>query len=249
MHRPAPVRAPWEPLDMDVRVCCLLVCTLGVFSGCADGPFNGGGKWNPWLRKEWEKDERRGPTFHTQREQLQALADSAPTQSPERQEMLAQEMLERYRNEANPLLRQAVVKVVGRLNASSVDETLQVAMKDDDPQVRIMAVKALGQRGNEEALKTLAAAMSEDGDLDVRIAVAAELKRWKNSPEATRALAAALEDNDAALQHQAIASLEKVTGRSYGMNAPAWREYLAGGNPPTPPAPSVAERLKDWVWW
>jgi hypothetical protein len=234
---------------MDVRLCCLLACALGLLSGCADGPFNGGGSWNPWLRKEWEKDERRGPTFHTQRKQLQELADTAPVQSPERQELLAQEMLERYRNEPNPLLRQAVVKVVGRLNASTVDETLQVAMKDDDSQVRIAAVKALGQRGNEAALETLAAAIGEDTDLDVRIAVAGELKRWKNSQEATRALATALDDNDAALQHQAIASLEQVTGRSYGMNAPAWREYLDGGNPPTPPAPSVADRLKDWVWW
>ena len=234
---------------MDLRVCCLLACALGLLSGCADGPFNGGGSWNPWLRKEWEKDERRGPTFHTQRKQLQELSDSAPMQSAERQEVLAQEMLERYRNEANPLLRQAVVKVVGRLNASTVDDTLQAAMKDDDPQVRITAVKALGQRNNEVALTTLAEAITEDSNLDVRIAVAGELKRWKSSPEATRALAAALEDNDAALQHQAIASLEQVTGRSYGMNAPAWREYLAGGNPPTPPAPSVAERVKGWVWW
>jgi HEAT repeat protein len=234
---------------MDHRVCCLLLCGLGMLSGCAEGPFNGGGTWNPWLRKEWEKDESRGPTFHTQRKELQELADSAPSQSPERQEMLAQDMLERYRNEANPLLRQAVVKVVGRLNASTVDDTLQAAMKDDEPQVRIAAVKALGQRNNEIALAALSEAITEDNDLDVRIAVAGELKHWKSSPEATRALASALEDNDAALQHQAIVSLEQVTGRSYGMNAPAWREYLAGGNPPTAPAPSVAERVKGWVWW
>jgi hypothetical protein len=234
---------------MDVRIGCLLACALGLLSGCAEGPFNGGGTWNPWLRKEWEKDERRGPTFHTQRKQLQELADSAPQQSPERQELIGQEMLERYRNEANPLLRGSVVRVVGRLNASTVDETLQAALKDSEPQVRIAAVKALGQRGNEDALKSLAAAMTEDSDLDVRIAVAGELKHWKNSHEATRALASALEDNDAALQHQAIVSLEQVTGRSYGMSAPAWREYLAGGNPPTPPAPSVAERVKGWVWW
>jgi hypothetical protein len=235
--------------DMDVRIACLLAFALALLSGCADGPFNGGGSWNPWLRKEWEKDERRGPTFHTQREQLQELADSAPQQSPERQELIGQEMLERYRNEANPLLRKSVVKVMGRLNASTVDETLQAAMKDAEPQVRITAVKALGERGNEDALDLLAAALGEDSDLDVRIAVAGELKRWKNSQEATRALASALDDNDAALQHQAIASLEQVTGRSYGINAPAWREYLAGGNPPTPPAPSVAERVKGWVWW
>jgi len=78
---------------MDVRIGCLLACALGLLTGCADGPFNCGGSWNPWLRKEWEKDERRGPTFHTQRKQLQELADSAPMQSAERQEVIGQEML------------------------------------------------------------------------------------------------------------------------------------------------------------
>jgi HEAT repeat protein len=237
---------------MDVRtrcVCALLVgcCALSL-AGCAEGPFNGGGTWNPWLRKEWEKDERRGPTFHTQRKALKELADTAPHMTPERQEQVAQEMLERYRNEPNPLLRQSIVKVVGHVNGSTVDETLRAAIKDDHSQVRISAAKALGNRGNEDALKLLAAAMVDEGDLDVRIAVAGELKHFKNSQEATRALASALEDNDAALQHQAIVSLEQVTGRSYGMSVPAWRDYLAGGNPATSPAPSVAERVKGWVW-
>lgn len=219
------------------------------FSGCADGPFNGGGTLNPWLRQEWEKDERRGPTFHKQMKQLQDLAASAPSQASDRQEQLAQEMLERYRNEANPLLRGAVVRVAGNLNGSVVDETLAAAMKDAEADVRVAAAKALGRRGNEESLRVLSAAMAEDSDLDVRIAIAGELKRFRNSQEATRALALALEESDAGLQHQAIVSLEQVTGRSYGMNAATWREYLGGGNPTPPPPQSVADRVKGWVWW
>jgi hypothetical protein len=220
-----------------------------IVAGCADGPFNGGGRLNPWLRQEWEKDERRGPTFHTQLEQLRELANSAPQLSAQRQEALAQEMLERYRNESNPLLRGAVVQVAGRLRGSTVRETLQAAISDSDPDVRLAAVKALGRRGDEESLQLLAAAIANDTDLDVRIAVASELKRFRNSPDATRALSLALDDNDAALQHQAIVSLEQVTGKSYGMSAPAWREYLAGGNPTPPPSPSLADRVKGWVWW
>lgn len=236
---------------MDVRnlVAWAASLLLVVLAGCADGPFNGGGTWNPWLRKEWEADERRGPTFHTQRKQLKELAESGSYEPAERQEQIAQEMAERYRNEPNSLLRAAVVKVAGSVNGSTVDETLQAAIKDDDPEVRVAAAKALGNRGNEDALKTLAAAMADESDLDVRIAVAGQLGKFRNSPEATRALALALEDNDAGLQHQAIVSLGQVTGRSYGMSVPAWREYLAGGNPPTPPAPSVAETVRDWVWW
>lgn len=232
------------------KVCLLLLAAvLPALAGCADGPFNGGGTLNPWLRREWEKDERRGPTFHTQMQQLKQLADSAAYEPADRQEQISQEMLERYRNEPNPLLRSAVVKVVGYVNGSAVDETLAAAMKDSEPEVRIAATKALGRRGNEESLRVLSSSMAEDTDLDVRIAIASELKRFRNSQEATRALALALEENDAGLQHQAIASLEQVTGRSYGMNAATWREYLAGGNPTPPPETSIADRVKGWVWW
>jgi len=238
----------WSRLTKGLYLLSVATVLLGL-AGCADGPFNGGGSWNPWLRQEWAKDERRGPTFHTQLEQLKELADSAAYQSADRQQQLAQEMLERYRNEANPLLRSAIVNVCGNLNSATVDEMLQAAMSDTEPEVRIAAVKALGKRGHDDAIKQLASAMAGDADLDVRIAVAAELKRFKNSQEATRALALALDDNDAALQHQAIQSLEQVTGRSYGMSVPAWREYLEGGNPTPPPGPSLAQQVKGWIWW
>jgi hypothetical protein len=226
-----------------------LTLVAATLSSCADGPFNGGGRLNPWLRKEWDKDERRGPTFHTKMEQLRDLAANASQFPPDRQEALAREMLERYQNEANPLLRAAVVKVAGNLRGSAVAETLKAAMHDADPEIRIAAAKALGSRGGEDALELLASAIASDADLDVRIAAAAELKRFRNSPDATRALALALDDNDAALQHQAIKSLEQVTGHSYGMSVPAWREYLAGGSPTPPPGPTLAERWKGWVWW
>src|SRR5688500_14658736 len=106
----------------------LMAVVLPALAGCADGPFNGGGTFNPWLRREWEKDERRGPTFHTQMQQLKELADSAGYEPADRQEQIAQEMMERYRNEPNPLLRGAVIKVVGYVNGSVVDETLTAAM-------------------------------------------------------------------------------------------------------------------------
>jgi HEAT repeat protein len=238
----------WSRYRRTLQFACVLAA-LAPLAGCADGPFNGGGTWNPWLRKEWEKDERRGPTFHTQMKQLQELAESAPSLPVARQDQLSQEMLERYHNEANPLLRSAIVRVAGGLRGTGVDETLSAAIKDSDTEVRVVAAQALGRRGNEEALQLLASAMSSETELDVRIAVADELKRFKNSPEATRALAVALDDNDAALQHQAIKSLEVVTGRSYGMSVPAWREHLAGGDPAPVPGPSLVDRAKGWVWW
>jgi hypothetical protein len=219
-----------------------------VLAGCAEGPFNGGGTWNPYLKKEWEKDEQRGPTFHTKMQQLKQLKAQAATLPVDRQEALATEMALRYREEGNTLLRGAVVGVMGQLRSANVDDALTAAMQDSDAEVRILAARALGARGNEMSLQTLAKAMGNESNLDVRMAITRELSNFKNSPEATRALALALDDNDAALQYRAIQSLELVTGRNYGVNARAWREYLAGGNPPAQ-TPSVADRVKGWKLW
>lgn len=225
-----------------------LLMSCGIV-GCADGPFNGGGTLNPWLKKEWDKDEKRGPTFHTKIAALKQLAAQAQYLPADRQESMSIELAERFKNEPNSLLRAELIQVVGNLNGSVVDETLKLAMKDNDAEVRIAATRALGRRGNEAALETLAAAMADDTNLDVRISIAAELRNFKNSAEATRALGLALEDNDTALQYKAIKSLEEVTGRNYGVNASAWREYLAGGNPAPAPPVSIADRVKGYVWW
>lgn len=239
-------------LGMAVKLRRMLVlgwCLLAaIIAGCADGPFNGGGTWNPFLKKEWDKDEQRGPTFHTKMKQLKDLKAQVASLPADKQEALAGEMSLRYRQEGNTLLRGAVVGVLGQLKNANVDETLATAMLDTDPDIRILAARALGQRGNEMSLQTLTKAMGNESTLDVRLAITRELSHFKNSPEATRALALALDDNDAALQYRAIQSLEEVTGRSYGVNVRSWRDYLAGGNPP-PYTPSMAERVKGWQLW
>jgi HEAT repeats len=225
-------------------LCLLCLCLCG----CAEGPFNGGGTLNPWLRKEWAKDEARGPTFHTKMNQLRSTASQAHRLPAEQQESLATQLSEQYRTEGNTVLRAAIVSALGGLRSANVDDTLALAIKDNETEVRLAAAKALGNRGNESALQILSGAMSTESQVDVRMALADSLGRFKNSPEATRALGLALNDNDAALQYRAIQSLETVTGRRYGVNVPAWREYLAGGNPPTY-TPSLAETVKGWSWW
>ena len=78
---------------------------------------------------------------------------------------------------------------------------------------------------------------------------ARELGNFKGF-EAPKALRPALDDRDPALQLAAMQSLQTVTGRTkYRNSAPAWREYLDGGNPTPPPGPSVAEVVRQYMYW
>ena len=123
-------------------------------------------------------------------------------------------------------------------------------MTDENPQVRVVACQALGRRQTAKSLESLGKAVAEDTDLDVRLAAARELGRFRD-PAAAQALRPALDDRDTALQGIAMDSLRGITGkREFANSVPTWRQYLDGGNPSPPPAPSIAESLqKYWYWY
>ncbi len=80
--------------------------------------------------------------------------------------------------------------------------------------------------------------------MDVRLEAARALGRHKG-PEAAKALALSLEENDPAIQRVAMESLKTSTGKDYGMSVKSWREFLEGGSPKPPDPPSWAERLRQ----
>jgi hypothetical protein len=45
-------------------------------------------------------------------------------------------------------------------------------------------------------------------------------------------------------------SLRDITGRSeYANSVATWRQYLDGGNPAPPPAPTIAHTLQQYLYW
>jgi len=226
---------------------CWLALSL---AGCADGIVPELRSLNPWVRQQWQEDENFGPTFHKKVADLAALRSSAPTLAPADREQIAQQLAERLKNESSPAMRMELVRTLGELSAESAHAALTATLADENPQVRVVACKSLGRRQSMESVESLGKVVAEDLDLDVRIAAARELGRFKD-PAAAQALRAALDDRDAALQGIAMESLRGITGkREYANSVPAWRQYLDGGNPAPPPAPSIAESLqKYWYWY
>jgi HEAT repeat protein len=218
-------------------------------TGCADGILPELRPLSPWARKEWQQDEQFGTTFHRKVSDLAALRSSADALALADREAIAQKLAGDLAAETSAAMRMELVRALGELKTESSNSAIASTLADENPRVRMVACRALGRQPTTENLQSLGKVVSEDNDLDVRIAAARELGNFQD-PAAAQALRSALDDRDAALQNVAMQSLRGITGRAEYANSPsAWRQYLDGGNPDPPPAPSIAQTLQQYWYW
>jgi HEAT repeat protein len=218
-----------------------LVCSVGLVGGCASTSKSSKPKWFTFGKK---KEEEPGPKIVTPREkmeQLRNLSDEARKLSPELQDRASMELAQGIAHERDPVLRAQVLRTLGNLPSDKGDAVLAAGLHDHDRDVRIAACEALGKRGGPQAAQELSRALSEDADVDVRLAATRGLGESR-STEAIHALGDALEDQDPAIQHRAIASMKKVSGKDFGTDLDAWRQYAKTGQ--EPPKPTLAQRLR-----
>ena len=224
----------------------LLLPALLAASGCADGFVPEARSINPYVRKQWEEDEKRGPTYYKRMDELRQVRAQAARMPPPEKQRLAKEIADVLAIEKSPTMRADLVRTLAVLPCPTALVALEGASTDNDADVRVAACQALAGQQGQEAVKMLAQ-LNGDADLDVRMEAARALGRHK-SPEAAQALALALDEHDPAIQRVAMESLKSSTGKDYGMSVKTWREFLDGGNPKPPDPPSWAERLRQ-AWY
>jgi hypothetical protein len=224
-----------------IALLALVFCAL---PGCVDGPFSRMAEWNPWYTKQWQKDEAKGPTFHKRFAELRSLQSQASRLSPEDQAAYINQLAVLIRSDSNPVIRAEVVRTLALFPNQAIIPPLRQALTDEEPSVRIAACRAWGKVGGAEGLQSLAERVSKDENIDVKICAAKELGQFKDQA-AVVALGSALEENDPALQYQAMQSLKSCSGRDFGVSVASWREFVAGRNPPPPESPSMAQRLRQ----
>ncbi|MGC3971526.1 MAG: HEAT repeat domain-containing protein [Pirellulales bacterium] len=139
------------------------------------------------------------------------------------------------------LIRLETLRVVARCGSPVAGETLREALNDSDRDVRVAACQAWGIHGGAQAVPQLSEALRKDPSVDVRLAAGKALGQI-GGQESVQALSVALDDQDPALQYRAIQSLREVTGKDFGDNVAAWRDYTRGSGAPA--EISLVDRMK-----
>lgn len=210
--------------------------------------MSGLASYNPWVTKDWKEDEKYAPTYHRKVAELTELRSRASTLSPDEQQRLSTELAIEVQREKAVVMRTEIVRTLAAFNTQQARAAIQLAATDADPYVRREACVALAKSPDAEALQVLSQTLANDTDIDVKIVAARELGKFRE-PQAAQALATVVDDNNPALQQTAMDSLRVVTGKNYGYSASAWREYMQGGSPTPPPAPSLAQQFRENYWW
>ncbi|MCH2123436.1 MAG: HEAT repeat domain-containing protein [Pirellulaceae bacterium] len=214
--------------------------------GCANGPFDSVAEWNPLLRMELQEDQQFGPTWYQKLNELHTLRENASRMSSVEQERWSQQLAAMLSNPVNSVQRPDIILTLGAFKTPTAVAILRQAVNDPDAQMRMAACRAWATYGGSEAVQSLSWVVGSDTDQDVRAAALRELAQFKGEPAAIQALGLALDDSDPALQYRAVQSLKSVSGRDYGDNVPAWKQYVQGGNPNVPEV-SVAEKVREWL--
>ncbi len=199
----------------------VLICV----SGCAEGMLWRTGYLSPWVRQTWEDEERIATTLFTRKKQMTNSVNLVASGSVEQKNEVANQLKDVVFRDPIVLLRLHAVKMLGQLNCDASMAALRSAAKDQNHEIRIAAVRSLGNLPENASILILQDVIGSDTNGDVRLAATQTLGKFSSS-QTLRALAMAIDDRDPALQVAAIESLENVTGEKFGNDIFAWKNYL-----------------------
>jgi HEAT repeat protein len=218
-----------------------LGCLVAGTPGCAS--HNGDSKWSFWPFGP-KTDTVPGLVPPSKRiAAIQQRSAELVSAGADRQDQFAREMAAALNEERDPVMRTEIVRAVSVFRTPTVDQILRCAVKDVEPEIRILACKGLGKRGGDQAAAALSELVLSDADADVRMAAVRALGETR-SPRGLAALGKALDEHDPAMQYYAVESLRKISGKDFGNDLAKWRQY-ARGESPVPVSPvSFTDRIR-----
>jgi HEAT repeat protein len=173
---------------------------------------------------------------------LRRLAKRAKKLPAAEQERLVGELVAEFPRESDGWVRREMLRTLAQFPQPAAGALLVSALADADVQTRRVACAGLGTRGDQIAVQELSRVLASDTNVDVRLA-AIEALGTAGDKGALVPLSEAMVDPDPAVQVQAQRALVAVSGRDYGPNVQAWREFAQKGGTEAAEV-SFAEKLR-----
>ncbi len=217
-----------------------LMVLMAVVPGCADTfGWDSFKWWNAKAKKQKAADLARfGPTADQRVADMAKLAKQPPASMEARQQK-AVELGQQLETEKDTLVRMSIVRALGAMPCDNSVRLLKAGLQDREADVRVACCQGLAKQNNADAAQALAGAAGSDTEIDVRIAAVRALGNQKDPALVKRTMAVALEDPDPAMQHSAMIALKTSTGRDFGNNVNAAREFARGDAPTGAPQNSA----------
>jgi len=226
------------------RILAALAVGLGLSlgSGCAEIAGNMRGVAESLSLKKTTEQELGIKTPKDRMKDLKQLAKNVGHQKPEEQQRIVDVLSRELAAERDPLVRRHIVRALAACPPASAEKVLFGCLEDPDMETRRTVCKCLGERGGPASIQELGRVIASETNFHVRIAAVKALGET-NDKGAMMPLVEAMADSDPALKNRARESLTAVSGRDYGTNVQAWREFAQNGKTELPEV-SLAERIR-----
>jgi hypothetical protein len=221
---------------------------IGFSAGCTDGIFYKMKSMNPYFRKQWKQDQEIATSFTDRVEEMLYLQGQLPSYDSAKQQQWAEVLSGIIKNDPSPEARTLAVQTICLVPGEITVRALNIASTDDVEKVRLAACqswKTIGGPAARDMLLTLASNQQETPS--VRRAAIANLSLFDES-EVRNTLARFLDDKSPAIQYQTALTLKQLTGRDYGGDLQAWRDYMSGQDVPQPDSSLMTKFWETLNW-
>lgn len=161
--------------------------------------------------------------------ELKEIRKTAAKKSPQEQQQISAELIKDIQRESDPLMRRHLLRAIAAFPIPAAGAVVAAGLGDSDLEVRRTACKCLGERGDKPAVEELTKVVNSDTVYEVRVSAVKALGQTKD-PASMMPLSEALGDPEPSIQALAAQSLRNVSGRDYGNDAQAWRDYAKTGH-------------------
>lgn len=143
---------------------------------------------------------------------------------PDRQAAFTSGLVAFILSEQDPEVRAWIVQLAAEFDTADASAIRTGALADPDPKVRMAACTAVARRSDPRGVGMLAERVRDDADLGVRLRALKALGEHADAA-APAAVAAALDDPDPAIRARALQVLRRRSGRDFGDDVAAWRNW------------------------